>query len=108
MYVSKGMSNGVRNLARTAWCSIGGAVYEKGRLNSQGQRVPWQTGQYGKKEKEEKIAALRMMVGFVIATKHHVREEYDNENYEDLNALIPASFLRNFRKRNGYGYGAAE
>ena len=100
------MSNCVRNLARITWCSVGGATHDQGRLNSTGKRVPFQTGEYGDQQKKDKIAALRMMVGFVVASKHHVREEYSTD-YEDIKALLPNKFLERFC-RQGYGYGAAE
>ena len=100
------MSNNVRNLARHTWVAVGQATYSAGRLNSQGVRVPWHTGEYGEPEKQEKVAALRMMTGFVVASKHHVRGEYGTD-YEDLKALCPSGFLRRFAKQ-GYGYGAAE
>lgn len=68
--------------------------------------MPWHTGEYGQQEKEEKVAALRMMTGFVVAAKHHVRGEYSTD-YEDLKSLCPSGFLRRFAKQ-GYGYGAVE
>jgi putative membrane protein len=71
-----------------------------------GERVPYQAGDYGANEKKEKIAALRMLSGFVIAAKHHVRGEYGTE-YEDLRAVLPHQLLARFKKQ-GYGYGAVE
>lgn len=100
------MTNNVRNLSRTIWVGVGGAVYQAGRLNSQGIRVPWQVGEYGETEKREKSAALRMLVGFVVASKHHIRSEF-GADYEDLCAVCPPGFLKRFAKQ-GYGYGAAE
>ncbi|KAL7004748.1 hypothetical protein EMMF5_005663 [Cystobasidiomycetes sp. EMM_F5] len=100
------LSNNVRNLARFTWCAVGAPVEEHGRLDSAGKRVPYREGAYGPKERREKIAALRWMVAFVVASKHHVREEYSTD-YEDLRALLPARFLAQFAKF-GYGYGSVD
>jgi putative membrane protein len=77
------MATGVRNLARVSWVKIGSASYDPDRVNKEGQKVPWQCENYTSKEKEEKVGALRAMVAMVVAAKHHVREEYDNETYEE-------------------------
>lgn len=77
------MATGVRNLARVAWIKIGAAPYDPNRVNMDGIKVPWQVVNYGIKEKEEKIAALRMLVAMVVAAKHHVREEYESDQYEE-------------------------
>jgi len=96
----------VRNLARVTWCSVGAEVWQHGRLDSSGKPAPaYRAGEYGEAEKREKVAALRMMVAFVIASKHHVRGEWGTD-HEDLTALLPASFLKRFNER-GYGYGGA-
>lgn len=77
------MATGVRNLARVLWVKIGSAPHDPNRVNSEGHRVPWQSEKYSSQEKEEKVAALRMLVAMVVAAKHHVREEYDNDTYEE-------------------------
>lgn len=77
------MATGVRNLARVCWVKIGSANYDPNRINSEGVKIPWQVENYGTKEKEEKIAALRMLVAMVVAAKHHVREEYESDTYEE-------------------------
>lgn len=92
------MSNGVRNLARITWCSVGATVWQQGRVDSKGDTVPFRTGEYTEAHRNEKVAALRMMVGFVIASKHHVRGEFGTD-HEDLRAVLPASFLTRFQER---------
>lgn len=71
-----------------------------------GERVPYQAGEYGPEQRKEKIAAVRLLVGLVVASKHHVRMEYGTD-YEDLRAVVPHQLLARFKKQ-GYGYGAVE
>lgn len=70
-------------MARVCWVKIGSANYDPNRVNNEGVKIPWQVENYGSKEKEEKIAALRMLVAMVVAAKHHVREEYESDTYEE-------------------------
>lgn len=78
------MAMGVRNLSRVCWIKIGAANYDPIRVNATtGQKAPWQVDNYGPEQKEEKIAALRMLVAMVVAAKHHVREEYESDTYDE-------------------------
>ena len=94
------MSNGVRNLARTTWCFVGAAPEDLNRLDPNGRSIPYTVATFSESDRREKIAALRFLVAFVVASKHHVRGEYETA-HADLQVLLPSGFLERFRL-NGY------
>ncbi|GAA6042816.1 hypothetical protein JCM8097_004442 [Rhodosporidiobolus ruineniae] len=98
-----------RNLSRTVWINVGAPPPAKGRLASDGFLKPPAEGSedaLGKKDKEDKVKALRLMVAFVVATKHHVRGEYGLD-WPDLQAVLPPKFVQ-VARTTGFGHGAAE
>lgn len=68
--------NTSRNLARTIWIAVA-------------EKEP--------KDRQEKIAALRLLVAFAIATKLHLRSESVNE---ELKALMPQECFIKLKKMN--------
>ncbi|GAA5863960.1 hypothetical protein JCM8547_005296 [Rhodosporidiobolus lusitaniae] len=111
-----------RNLSRTVWINIGAPPPASFKARS----FPWEDDpslteeekakkrkeaeqeevRRKKKDEEDKVNALRLMVAFVVATKHHVRREYGTD-YADLASVLPHEFLSAARS-TGFGRGAAE
>ncbi|GAA5923265.1 hypothetical protein JCM1841_005690 [Sporobolomyces salmonicolor] len=98
----------VRCLSRTVWINVGAPTPVKGRLNSEGVLKPHAESEdiESGKDLEDKIKALRLMVAFVVATKHHVRGEYGTE-WPDLSSTLPPRF-HDLARTTGFGWGAAE
>ncbi|BGP53457.1 hypothetical protein JCM8202v2_001016 [Rhodotorula sphaerocarpa] len=94
-----------RTLARTAWIHIGAAnpVQGPGRpRNLATELLP----PLSAKARDDKRKAVRLVVAFLIATKHHVRREY-GVKWPDLEPLLTANFKK-LAATTGYGWGAAE
>ncbi|KAL8279320.1 hypothetical protein RQP46_008357 [Phenoliferia psychrophenolica] len=96
----------LRSLSRMVWINVGAYPSVTGRLTSDGTVKPMELPTITDADRKAKIMALRMMVAFVVATKHHVRAEYGTE-YEDLRSVLPGKFYEH-AKTNGYGFGSAE
>ena len=79
-----------RNLARSTWVGVGapGPHAHAETLAAVGDA----SVQRGKE------TALRLIVAFVIATKHHLRREYSLA-HDDLNECLPPRFERYLRKK---------
>ncbi|KAM0751539.1 hypothetical protein T439DRAFT_324723 [Meredithblackwellia eburnea MCA 4105] len=100
------MTANVRSLSRSVWVNVGAFPSQTGRLRSDGSVQPPEDPTITDEDRKAKISALRMMVAFVVATKHHVRGEY-GADYEDLKPILPARFFEQV-KTDGFGFGAAE
>ncbi|KAI5476644.1 hypothetical protein MNV49_007422 [Pseudohyphozyma bogoriensis] len=100
------MTSNVRSLSRSVWINVGAFPPMTGRLASDNTLKPTNEPTITDEDAKAKITAVRMMVAFVVATKHHVRREYGTD-YEDLKAVLPEKFYK-LAKTNGYGYGSAE
>jgi len=61
----------VRNVCRTVWISV--------PEDSQASH-------------DEKMACIKLLVAFVVATKHHLREEFGTDYY-DLDVLLPKNWI---------------
>ncbi|KAK4051315.1 hypothetical protein OIO90_004796 [Microbotryomycetes sp. JL221] len=81
------MISTVRSLSRLTWINVGAIGAVKSSTSS---GVNENQG-CSEQEHQAKIKALRMMVAFPVAVKHHVRGEYGTD-YEDLRALLPSKF----------------
>ncbi|GAA5898923.1 hypothetical protein JCM6882_004031 [Rhodosporidiobolus microsporus] len=101
------MLSTTRNLSRTIWVNVGAPPPLKGRLASDGTLKPTE-GEDGttKKDRDDKEKALRLLVAFVVATKHHVRREYGTD-WPDLAPVLPPKF-KDLARTTGFGWGAAE
>ncbi|GAA5987522.1 hypothetical protein JCM11641_007173 [Rhodosporidiobolus odoratus] len=100
-----------RNLSRTVWINVSAPTPIKGRLASDGLLKPDaepSDKELGakKKDQEDKVKAVRLMVAFVVATKHHVRREYGID-WPDLVSVLPPKF-QSLARTTGFGWGAAE
>lgn len=96
-----GMAAGVRSLSRSVWVNVGAFGPPRGTgLSSH----PTVDPTISEKDHEAKERALRLMVAFVVATKHHVRQEYGCD-YPDLTSLLPPKFLE--KSSHGFGVDAA-
>ncbi|BGP45556.1 hypothetical protein JCM10450v2_001375 [Rhodotorula kratochvilovae] len=93
----------VRSLSRTVWINVGAPSPSRGR---DGLLKPHQDEALPPKDHEDKVKVLRMMVAFVVATKHHVRGEYGME-WPDLDPILPTKF-KQLARTTGFGWGAAE
>ncbi|GAA6006297.1 hypothetical protein JCM10207_000593 [Rhodosporidiobolus poonsookiae] len=96
----------VRNLSRTVWLNVGAPTPIKGRLASDGILKPADEQRISDRDREDKVKALRLMVAFVVATKHHIRREYGTD-WADLAPILPPKFLK-LARTTGFGWGAAE
>lgn len=65
------MSSTVRTLSRSTWVNVGAP----GPIRSDGTRAEVDAGEL-RRTTDQKAKALRLMVAFVVAVKHHVRGEY--------------------------------
>ncbi|GAA5836808.1 hypothetical protein JCM11251_005794 [Rhodosporidiobolus azoricus] len=96
-----------RNLSRTIWINVGAPTPVKGRLASDGILKPsTEDDSTSKKDREDKEKALRLLIAFVVATKHHVRREYGTD-WPDLTPVLPDKF-KEVARTTGFGWGAAE
>ncbi|GAA5832796.1 hypothetical protein JCM3766R1_007046 [Sporobolomyces carnicolor] len=87
------MTSTVRSLSRGIWINIGAPTSEKSRLDADGNVVPLSDREKGEREKdlEDKKKCLRLLVAFVVATKHHLRGEYGTD-WPDLEPVLPHNF----------------
>ncbi|GAA5995701.1 hypothetical protein JCM5350_007125 [Sporobolomyces pararoseus] len=101
------MTSTVRSLTRGIWINVGAPTAEKSRLDAQGNVLPLSDKEKGEREKdlEDKKKCLRLLVAFVIATKHHLRGEYGTD-WPDLDAVLPANF-RNFARATAISQSSA-
>ncbi|GAA6008649.1 hypothetical protein JCM11491_003382 [Sporobolomyces phaffii] len=93
------MTSTVRSLSRGIWINIGAPTSEKSRLDAEGNVKRLSVREKGEREKdlEDKKKCLRLLVAFVVATKHHLRGEYGTD-WPDLEAVLPAKFKEFARK----------
>jgi putative membrane protein len=61
----------VRNLCRTIWLTV---------------------PEESQSAHDEKMACIKLLVAFVVATKHHLREEFGTDYY-DLDTLLPKNWI---------------
>jgi putative membrane protein len=83
-----------RSLSRTVWINIGAPTPVKGRLASDGVLKPDRNDEKGlsREDQDQKVKALRLMVAFVVATKHHVRLCFSLRRASSL-TCVSLSFL---------------
>ncbi|GAA5873520.1 hypothetical protein JCM16303_001153 [Sporobolomyces ruberrimus] len=83
------MTSIVRSLSRGIWINIGAPTSENSRLDSNGNVKKLTEKEKGEREKdlEDKKKCLRLLVAFVVATKHHLRGEYGTD-WPDLHAVL--------------------
>jgi putative membrane protein len=81
MIVLDSQTSIVRSLSRGIWINVGAPTSEKSRLDAQGNVIPLSDKEKGEREKdlEDKKKCLRLLVAFVVATKHHLRGEYGTD-----------------------------
>ena len=92
------MTSNVRSLSRSVWINIGSFGPRREASSASHPTVdPTLTEQ----EHQAKERALRLMVAFVVAAKHHVRREYGCD-YRDLSSLLPPKFL----EKASHGFSA--
>ncbi|POY76045.1 hypothetical protein BMF94_0768 [Rhodotorula taiwanensis] len=94
-----------RSLTRTIWVNIGLASPTRGPggpLNLPTEQAPTLSSD----TQEGKAQAVRLVVAFLVATKHHIRREYGIK-YHDLEALLTPNFVK-LASTTGFGWGAAE
>jgi len=82
------MINTSRTLARYAWVNIGLCMEQD--VNEESKN-PYRSNKWNEDDQREKRSFLKLAVAFVIATKHHVRNEFGSD-YDDLRSLFPADF----------------
>jgi len=100
------MINTSRTLARYAWVNIGLCMEQD--VNEESKN-PYRSNKWNEDDQREKRSFLKLAVAFVIATKHHVRNEFGSD-YDDLRSLFPADFQKVVgdgfgSKMNGHAYG---
>ncbi|GAA5894874.1 uncharacterized protein JCM6883_002240 [Sporobolomyces salmoneus] len=90
------MTSVVRSLSRGIWINVGAPTAERTRLDASGNTLPLSETEKGEREKdlEDKKKCLRLLVAFVVATKHHLRGEYGIE-WPDLEPVLTRDF-KNF------------
>ncbi|GAA5821447.1 hypothetical protein JCM10212_000089 [Sporobolomyces blumeae] len=90
------MTATVRSLSRLVWINVGAPTAEKSRLNKDGSVEDLSAREMGERSRdiEDKKKALRLMVAFVVATKHHLRGEYGTDwpGEIDLEVILPPRF----------------
>ncbi|CAG8736456.1 8692_t:CDS:1, partial [Racocetra fulgida] len=64
------------------------------------------TGEHTKKDREEKITYIKLVLAFVVATKHHLRLEFGT-NYKDYEGLLP-SLSKGFQRTKFEGNAGQE
>lgn len=74
------------------WINCGAFPSVTGRVTSDGSIKPLENPTILDEDRKAKVTALRLMVAFVVATKHHVRAEYGLD-WEDLRSLLPGKFF---------------
>lgn len=82
----------VRSAARFMWIHNGIANYDASRKDQDGNAIPFKHELWTAQDQQNKIDAVRVMVGVVVGAKHWVREEYNVHKYEDLSTLLPRTF----------------
>ncbi|GAA5823320.1 hypothetical protein JCM5353_008231 [Sporobolomyces roseus] len=87
------MISTTRSLSRVIWIYVGAPTSEQSRIDAQGKVKELSAKETGEREKdlEDKKKCLRLLVAFVIATKHHVRGEYGT-HWPDLETTLPPRF----------------
>ncbi|CAG8636675.1 6891_t:CDS:2, partial [Racocetra fulgida] len=61
------------------------------KVDSENTRMIWiGASENSKKDREEKITYIKLVLAFVIATKHHLRLEFGTD-YKDYEGLLPSS-----------------
>ncbi|BGP18938.1 hypothetical protein JCM10213_001963 [Rhodosporidiobolus nylandii] len=95
------MMSTVRNLTRSIWVIVGAPIAAKSPAEALAS-----IERLSEKDHEEKIKAVRLLVAFVIATKHHVRREY-GVDWPDLASILPPKFQA-LARTTGFGWDPAE
>ncbi|BGP22398.1 hypothetical protein JCM10295v2_001277 [Rhodotorula toruloides] len=102
------MSSIARSLSRSVWVSIGAPPPVKPVGDNATLKPPSSSVEEGVTANvlDEKVKVLRLIVAFVVATKHHVRREY-GVDWPDLEHVLSPRFKQRART-TGFGWGAAE
>ncbi|KAM0787940.1 hypothetical protein ACM66B_006145 [Microbotryomycetes sp. NB124-2] len=94
------MVSTVRSLARSTWINVGAAGPVKSPSTCENDP------KLSTKDHEAKVKALRLMVAFPVAVKHHLRSEYGTD-YDDLRALL-SSKVQKTAQEIGFVYKPAQ
>ncbi|GAA5968954.1 hypothetical protein JCM8115_002163 [Rhodotorula mucilaginosa] len=96
-----------RSLTRTIWIHVAAGSPSHG-LNG-GHRLPAENGPNlfvkAQNDQHDKVSAARLVVAFLVATKHHIRREY-GVNWPDLGHILTPN-LERLAAATGSGWGAA-